>query len=488
MTELSTLGRFFTERWRRDRLDRWAEVGIMIVALGWCAMRFIGLEKVPYGLSTDETLAGLHVICLAQTGASADGHPWPLFATGIAGGMYTPAYLYTLLAWTRLFGTSIAAIRGFSAAVSIGAVVGLALLARRVGNGRAARLAVAAAALSPWSFQWSRLAVDDPMAPALLVWAAYLFLRSPRIRWAVGGGIAMALAAYTYPPVRVQAALVTLLLLAVERERLRPARAAAFLGSMTVVAIPLLIRLFDSDFMGRANALSILGADYVRQNRGHLTPAAFVVEQLLDNLFAHLRPSYLFFTGDANLRHSTQIMGELGWLDILAVGCFSVAIAVVIWRAFHPGHAREQPPSRLWLVAGCAALAFGFGVLPAALCWEGVPHALRSIGAWPAVALFTGATLAAVWSRSPLVPALALVLAVAQTVHFVPYYFQRYPKDSFAAWDGPLRQAADRRDLAEFARVARPYSPLEFRYYLIRDFGDTCTSSLTRAAQIVNGR
>src|SRR6185312_9603487 len=156
MTELSTLGRFFTERWRRDRLDRWAEVGIMIVALGWCAMRFIGLEKVPYGLSTDETLAGLHVICLAQTGASADGHPWPLFATGIAGGMYTPAYLYTLLAWTRLFGTS------------IGAVVGLALLARRVGNGRAARLAVAAAALSPWSFQWSRLAVDDPMAPALL--------------------------------------------------------------------------------------------------------------------------------------------------------------------------------------------------------------------------------------------------------------------------------------------------------------------------------
>ena len=31
-------------------------------------MRFVGLEKVPYGLSTDETLGGLHVACLAQTG------------------------------------------------------------------------------------------------------------------------------------------------------------------------------------------------------------------------------------------------------------------------------------------------------------------------------------------------------------------------------------------------------------------------------------
>ena len=68
----------------------------MLIALGWCAMRFVGLEQVPYGLTTDETLSGLHVVCLAQTGASADGQRWPLFATGFAGGLYTPTYLYTL--------------------------------------------------------------------------------------------------------------------------------------------------------------------------------------------------------------------------------------------------------------------------------------------------------------------------------------------------------------------------------------------------------
>jgi 4-amino-4-deoxy-L-arabinose transferase-like glycosyltransferase len=488
MDDLRLIGRRVEEAWRRYRLDRWVEVGVMVFAFGWAAMRFVGLEQVPYGLSTDETLGGLHVACLAQTGASADGQPWPLYATGFAGGLYTPTYLYTLYAWTRLFGLSITAIRGLSAAVSIAGIIGVGLLARTVADRRAGWLAMAAAALSPWSFQVSRLAVDAPMAAALLVWAVFLFLRSPRWGWALAGGVVMALAGYTYPPVRLQAALVTLLLLVVERRRLRPARLAAFFGSMAVVGIPLVIRMFDRDFMGRTRALTILNPDYVRANRGHLTPATFVVKQLLENIFEHLRPSYLFFTGDANLRHSTQIMGELGWLDILALGCVGLAIAVVIFRAFRPQSDGQAPPSRLWLVAGCGALAFGFGVLPAALCWEGLPHALRSMGAWPAVAIFTGAALSAAWSRSPLVPAAALVLAAAQTIHFVPYYFHVYPTDSFAAWDGPLRRAAEGRNLAAFAQVAQPYSPLGFRYYLIRDFGDTCLTSSARAAQITTGQ
>jgi hypothetical protein len=112
----------------------------------------------------------------------------------------------------------------------------------------------------------------------------------------------------------------------------------------------------------------------------------------------------------------------------------------------------------------------------------------RSIGGWPAVALFTGAVLSVAWSYSPLVPALAVLLAVAQTIHFVPYYFHVYPKDSFQAWDGPLRRAAEQRDLAAFARVAQPYSPLGFRYYLIRNFGDSCLSSIARADQITSGQ
>jgi 4-amino-4-deoxy-L-arabinose transferase-like glycosyltransferase len=407
---------------------------------------------------------------------------------GLGGGLYSPTYIYTLLVWTRVFGISVSSLRGMSAAFSILAVVGLGLLARLLTDRRAARLAMVAAALSPWSFQVSRLAVDAPMAPALLVWGVYLFLRSPRAPWAAASGAVLTIAAYTYSPVRLQVTLLCVFLLVLERKRLRPARVVAFLGTMVVLGLPLALAILNGTVLGRARALSILTVDYIEAHRGHLTPVSFVVKQMLENLFEHLRPSFLFFTGDANLRHSTQIMGELGWLDILALACSSVALGALIWRAYRPTAGPWAPPAKNWLVAGAAVVVGAFGTLPAALCWEGLPHALRSMTVWPSVALFTGVTLSAVWSRSRVVPVLALALALAQTVHFVPYYFHVYPKESYVAWDGELREAADARDPARFAAVARRYPELGFRYYLLRDFGATCDSSGARAQQIVTGK
>src|SRR5688572_3290395 len=206
------------EAYRHRSSTWWIEAALLVIAAGWCVMRCVGLGEVPAGMSTDETLSGLHVACLAETGASADGTPWPLFAKGISQGLYTPTYLYSLLVWTRIFGIWPMAIRGFSAFVTLLGIAGVGLLVRRVAGARAGRLALVAAALSPWSFQVARLAVDAPMAPMLLVWGVYLFVRSPRPAWAAAGGILLALAATTYPPLRVQVPLVTLLILFIERE------------------------------------------------------------------------------------------------------------------------------------------------------------------------------------------------------------------------------------------------------------------------------
>jgi hypothetical protein len=467
------------------RLARVADKILIALAIGWCVMRFVGLGAVPVGLCTDELLAGLHVECLAQTGKSADEKPWPLFANGLGGGLYTPVYLYSLLGWTRVFGSSPVALRGMTAAFSVLTIVGLWLLARRLVDRRAAWLVAVAAALSPWSFQVARLSTDGPVAPAFLVWGVYLFLRSPRLPWAAAGGVVLALAAYTYPPLRVQVPLLTLFLLLVMRRGLRAPRVAVFLGSMALTGVPLVLRLLDGTLMGRSSALSIFTPDYVQANRGRLGPVTFMVKQLLENMFEHLRPSYLFFTGDPNIRHSTQVMGELGWLDIAALACFVTVVAGVIVAAFRPRVVRAAPPSQRWLVAAAAVAAGAFGTLPAAMCWEGLPHAVRSMGAWPAVALFSGVSLSIIWSRSPLVPVAALLLALAQTAHFFPYYFRVYPKESYAAWNSELREAADTRDLAQFSRAARQYPDLEFRYYLLRNFGETCVSSREVARRIM---
>ena len=460
-----------------------------MIAAGWCVMRCVGLGEVPAGLSTDETLSGLHVACLGEAGVSADGTPWPLFAKGISQGVYTPTYLYSLLAWTRVFGIWPAGIRGFSAFVTLLAIAGIGLLVRRMAGARAARLAVVAAALSPWSFQIARLAVDAPMAPMFLVWGVYLFVRSPRPAWAAAGGIALALAATTYPPLRVQVPLVTLLLLFVERQRLTRVRVGALFGAMLVASLPVLVRMLQGDLLARSKELSIFNINYIKQHQGELPTAVFVVKQLMENLLDHLRPSYLFFTGDANIRHSTQIVGEMGWLDILALICFVATMVTIVVRAFRADGAPGRPLSRNWLIALAAIAAGTFGTLPSALCWEGLPHAFRSIGTWPAIAVFTGVSLSAVWSRHRIVPIAALILAIAQTVHFVPYYYGDYPKKSFDAWDGPLRAAARARDPVRFGEEVRKvrYDEVEFRYYLMLYFGDTCVSSRGNAERILNG-
>ena len=426
------------------------------VAVGWCVMRFIGLEKVPLGADTDEMLTGLHVECLAQTGASADGVRWPLFPEGLGGGLYSPTYLYTLFAWTRIFGISIASLRALSAMFSVIAIVGLGLLARRVAGPRAGLLAMVAASLSPWSFQVARLAVDAPMAPALVVWGVYFFLRSPRVASALAGGVLLALGAYTYPPVRVLVPLLTILLLVIERRRLSAARLTAFLGAMAVVATPLMVRVLNGAVMGRAKALSIFSDDYVRDHSGPFRTWVFIPKQALENLFEHLRPSFLFFSGDANIRHSTQVMGELGWLDILALACVFITLAVADLSCVRVARVRRTVSIAGRLVAGCAIIA--------AWLRDASRGALLG-GAAARVSIDGGMAGGRVVQRRGAVGGLVALVARAgrgggagarSDGPLRPLLLHVYPKKSYEEWSGPLRKAAESRDPARFAAVARP--------------------------------
>lgn len=65
--------------------------------------------------------------------------------------------------------------------------------------------------------------------------------------------------------------------------------------------------------------VAIFSAKWLDEHRGHASRLLFLVVTLLDNIAAHLRPSYLFFSGDTNRRHSSQIVGQLSPLDTLAL-------------------------------------------------------------------------------------------------------------------------------------------------------------------------
>jgi hypothetical protein len=449
-------------------------VGLAAVATFWCGIRFGGLADAPHGYWMDETLGAIHVRCIAETGGS-DGKAWPLFPWAHGGGVFGPTYVYLALAWSQLFGSSIASLRAIAALANVLTVAGLVAIAYRLGGRPFAVCAAAAAALSPWSFQFSRIAWDPPLGPAFLVGGTLLLLLKPRTLTLVLAGLTTAAAAYSYTPTRLQAALWLPLLVAVQwrRGRLDGRGACVVLGAFAVAVAPLAILMLDGTISARIRWLSIFNPvwrEWSREFRGNTPEPLFLLFTFLDNVQAHLRPSFLFLWGDGNLRHSSQAVGQLGPVDVLALALLAGALVRRLMGRPDAPPATAVGDGRLGILLAVGAL---FGIVPAALCWEGVPHALRAIGTWPFTSLLSALILARAWPRHRWVPPLLLAVSVAYSAFFLYHYFGAYRRID-ARWFHPdlaaAIQAAPGRSAQETLRpfVGRPgYARAELHFYLM---------------------
>jgi 4-amino-4-deoxy-L-arabinose transferase-like glycosyltransferase len=328
----------------------WGVIGFAVV------VRFVGLEFTPPGFSMDEAIGAANLACLGETGRSADNVAWPLFAIGDGGGFYTPVYLYFGAAWTRLFGISIGSIRSIPAVFVSITLLGVYLLGRRLGGSRAGFWALLLASLSPWGFHFSRVAWDPPLAPAFLVWCCFFWTLTRPVLGGALSGVAFTLAIYSYPPARLQAPLVfaALFFITWQTTRKRLVRSLSFAIGSVPLAIPLIRRMLDPNFAGRGNSLAIFTPGYLKAHRGFWSSEFYFVRNLADNIAEHLRPSFLFLTGDANLRHASQYMGELGLVDDLAL-LLGLGLLVVAVRGdrCRPAEAGGNPPlGRLFLLGG----------------------------------------------------------------------------------------------------------------------------------------
>ena len=204
--------------------------------------------------------------------------------------------------------------------------------------------------------------------------------------------------------------------------------------TLTVGIAAVVIKTLSGETVSRVMTVAIFSPDWVEQHRGRMPRLAFLAMTLADNLVTHLRPSYLFFTGDGNPRHSAQIVGQLSPVDDLALVLAAVAAVGLAIRTARqiggtvpPVWPRLDASRRsLAAVAALSVAAWFLATLPAALTWEGIPHALRSIGAWPCVVLFSGAVLAAGWAARRWVPVVTVVIAVIYSAFYLPGYFRFY--------------------------------------------------------------
>jgi len=357
----------------------------LLIVLFAFGVRCYDLDRNPPGFFRDEADKAVTAKSLLLTGRDLEGRRLPYFVRSL--NVYTSgAYQYALVPFLLLLGMGEWVIR-LPAALAGAATVTVAYLLGKEAYGRSTGLVVSALlAISPWHVCLSRWANQGTFLPLCLSLAVYYLLRGRRSTQVSGesaippagrncrpfviSAIFLSLALYTYAPAKVLVPLFVVAMAAIYRRELftRPAErrwpcCTKYFGILLLLALPMAhFTLFEAERSGlRYDRISIFSQA--------ASPAELVL-LFFQGYLSHFSPSFLLSTGDANLRHSVPGVGQLLWPE---------AIAALLGLYFL---LRRRSREDLLLLAWVA-----LGPLPAALTREGLPHALRSIGALPSVQL-----------------------------------------------------------------------------------------------------
>jgi len=442
-------------------------LAIAVVAL---ALRFVGLGDAPPGFHVDEAVNAAQIVCLAETGADANGRPTPLNAVWQAptGAVVFPASnLYPGVLWVKVFGDGVGALRAYGVAISIVLTVATAAVAYNFFDRRGFAWALLLGAVMPWSWDLSRtlLAAGGLAGLAAALIAVFVLTRAraaqpvgPIAAAIAGLGFATALG---YNNTRAIAVVMALLLLPTRFLRgllALPSLVALVVGGV-IGSIPVLTLLGSGQLLDRTSTVSILNSTWLQESG--TAGVLGIVTAFVRHLGLHLSPRFLFVTGDAELRHNSGITGQLGWLEL----GLTLLVPVAVWLAWRSS-TRPVPPLYL-AVVGSGIFA---GLATASLTTSALPHAQRAVGAVPFIVLGLTAVAVSVSIRWALTPAVAAVTCVLFGAWFLPQYFGDFPDASAENFNAFIRISADTAeangDMGPSIEEFRTWQPQEmFRYF-----------------------
>lgn len=334
----------------------------LILLLG-AFMRFYRLDSLPPGLHPDEAANGLDIFRMF------DHHDFrPIYDTN---GPREALFFYLQAIFVGLMGNTILALRMAPALIGTLAIGATYLWAREWFGNRTALIAAFILAITPWGITISRDGFRASMMMLMVPLTLWLYtkaLRTKRLVWLVLAGVSLGAGFYTYLAFRLlPAALVAIIIFSLfaRREMLRQwlKPLGISLIAMVIVLVPLGVFGFQhpEQVNARTGGVSVLNPDL-----NHGKP----IQTLADSVIK----TVLMFNihGDENYR---QNLGGQPEFNIFIGAMFILGILLAL--------------SRLASLRYFALLmVFGSMLLPAALTAEGLPHALRSIGALvPAVIL-----------------------------------------------------------------------------------------------------
>lgn len=446
----------------------------LIILLVGIALRTVALGTNPPGMFRDEAEKVYTAWSLATTGGyhhlvqatGPNGMPMPAFErlgppffVDAYGSWTSSIYQWLDAPFALLLGPTMLAAR---LPAAIAGVLTLLLVwgyARRAFDPEIALLALFFVAISPWHVLFSRWALQGILVPLWLALGLWAFERgrtaAGRGWWLAGAALGVAL--FTYAPMRMIIPLMLVALLVVHRaDFLRNRRGSlVFLITFVVVSLPTVLWLLmhRQEGLQRFSNVSIFQED---------ASIGEVVTQFLTNWLSHFSFPFLFFSGDANPRHSLPGFGQLHWIEL--PGLIIGLLVALLYRR----------PQDLLL-----AVWLFIAPLAASLTLE-TPHALRSIAALPAIhilsalgtaTLFRGMvrwaheTLPNRWKRltglqqwvrfnTEGLRMTGLVLGGGTAILIGLQLFLRAPHLTAEAWDTGLHEAI--REVAPLAEAGHP--------------------------------
>jgi len=328
------------------------------------------LDSIPPGLYPDVAINGNDALDSLKTGNFKVFYPENNGREGL--------FIWLIAASFSIFGISIWSIKIVAAIIGILTVLGLYLLTKELFSKLAenssrpiALLSSFFLAVSFWHVNFSRIGFRAILLPFVLVFGFYFLFkgfREKRILDFIIAGLFFGLGFYTYISYRFIVILLPLILifwwLIYRKQNLQKQFLLSifyFLFSIFIVALPIGFYFLQNPqaFVSRATDVSV----FAQQNP---------IKAFGESLVKHL--GMFNFYGDPNWRHNISGAPILFW---------PIGILFLIGLFYSISQIKKMPFGVLfawWLIM----------LLPGVLTYEGIPHALRTIGVIPAVYIFAG--------------------------------------------------------------------------------------------------
>lgn len=464
---------------------------LTLLTLSILFLRFYNLESNPVALYWDEIAIFLDARSIAQTSLDMHSRSWlqPIFPS--YGDYKLPVYIWTTSIFVHLFGATQWIVRIPNAIAGVITIFSAGYIAwsfasKKVKNDSlgiekitknsfgfeklVASTTMLVVAFSPWSYHFSRTGFEAHLGQAFVALSVVCVIVSQKIRvtstsnkfgskiipslFFIGSIVLGVLAIYSYFSVRFVwpfvwvGSLVVFYLNQKKGSSYLALGVRVCLGGLLVLLLLQPMRnsdLYEVSTQFRLTAPSVLNSfeyavqsNMLREASGNTLISRILyhrhwllIQNILQNYSAHLTPSFLFLSGENNLRHSTGMHGMfvLPLFIPFVIGTYDFCrkrLSIFVWML-------------VWI-----AVAF----LPASIPLE-VPHALRSINALVPFSILIGWGLALLLQNykyytlyHKTLMSLFLVSILLFTTHYLYHYWTSYPIESASAWQDGYNETA----------------------------------------------